>query len=384
MRSQKDIDLLCKITNAYYLKFLVNGECISKYNPTNVYNLDNHLYYSKKLLFENLSTDIVLALKEDLFYILVKETTLIHVLGPLEIDFKDFDDSTFVSYEELLAVSKLFYYLITGYNLYSHIPRFVDESYKYYKGEKYFFSEEKIFDLEEQPNYTFNNQYQLYNIFSISLKEKNKTLLRNYINSLLQEDLFDELLKDYMSLGVENLDKLRLQKNILIHSLSQMMYYLHEYIVNNPISNDESIKMISKIEKANDINSLISIAYKLIDEIMELIDDNNISNNQYIRFATNYIILNLDQKLTLDIISSKMSISSKYLSKLFKKELNISFKDYLIDKRIEKAKKLLQYTDKSLSDISLEIGINNSNNFIAFFKNYTNFTPMNYRDINKQ
>lgn len=377
MRSQKDIILLSTITNSTYLKFLVNGECISENKISK--NLDDILYYSKKVLFENLSTDIVIALKDSQFYILVKEISFIHFLGPLKIDFKNINDSTFVSYSEITSIARLFYHLITGSNLYSHIPRFIDESYKYYKGEKHFFNEDKIFDLEEQPNFTKNNQYQLFNIFSISLKEKNKNLLKNYFSSLLHEDLFEELLRDYNDLGVKKISNLRLQKNILIYSLSQMMYYQKEYVFKSDFSDNLFIEIITNVEYANNLDELLDLSNLFIDKILDLIDKSYIINNQYIQIATNYIKSNLNQKITLDIVSKEVSISSKYLSKLFKKELNISFKDYLIEKRIEKAKKLLLFSDKSLRDISLEIGISNSNNFIAFFKNYTFFTPNEYR-----
>lgn len=383
MRSQIDIDLLCKITNAYYLKFKENGNCLDILNPTNITNLENHLYYSKRLLFEKLSTDIVVALKEDFFYILVKETSIIHLLGPLEIDFKNLDDYSFFSYNEVASVARVFYYLITGYDFYSHIPRFVDESYKYYRGEKYFFSEEKIFNFEIQPKFTHNNQYQLYNLLAISIKEKNKTFLQNYINSLLQEDLFEDLLEDYEKEVIEKLGNFRLQKNLLIHTLSQIMFYLHENIVNKDRNNDLAYLIISEVEKADNIDSLILIANKLVDKIIDSVEDYRISTNQYIKSATNFIICNLDQKLSLEIVSSTLSISAKYLSKLFSKELNISFKDYLIEKRISKAKKLLLYTDKSLSDISLEIGIQNSNNFISFFKTYVKETPNKFRENSK-
>ncbi|MDC7250018.1 MAG: AraC family transcriptional regulator [Sphaerochaetaceae bacterium] len=379
MKSQKEIDLLCKVTNAYYLKFKSNGMCISDVNYTNIVNLEQDLYYSKQLLFEKLSTDIVIALKEDLFYVLVKDTAIIHLLGPLEIDFKNFDDYTFVSYDEIESVSRLFYYLLTGYELFYHIPRFVDESYKYYKGEKFFFSEEKIFNVEEQPRFTFNNQYQLYNVLSISIKERNKGFLHNYINSLLEEDLFEELEKDYEKQVIEKLGKLRLKKNILIHSLSQIMYYLNEEMINQSENVNITYLIITEIEKANNINSLITIAYKIVDKIIDSIDDYQISHNAYVRKATNFIICNLDQKITLDVVSEHLAISSKYLSTLFKSELNITFKDYVIDKRVRKAKKLLSYTNKSLSDISLEIGIQNSNNFISFFKTNVGTTPNEYR-----
>lgn len=379
MRSQKEIDLLCKITNAYYLKFKNSGECISEFNPTNILNLDHDLYYSKKLLFEKLSTDIVISLKENLFYILVKETSIVHMLGPLEIDFKNLDDYHFVSYNEVEAVSRLFYFLLTGYELYYHIPRFVDESYKFYRGEKFFFSEEKIFNFEEQPNFTLNNQYQLYNVLLISIKEKNKGFLHNYIHSLLEEDLFEELLVDFEENVIEKLGIFRLKKNILIHTVSKIMFYLNEELVNKNNNINISYLIISEVEKANNIDNLLEIAYKIIDQIIDSIEDYQISINPYIRKATNYIICNLDQKLSLESVSKELSISPKYLSFLFKKELNITFKNYLIEKRLSKAKKLLLYTNKSLSDISLEIGIQNSNNFISFFKNYVHTTPNKYR-----
>lgn len=379
MRNQKDIEILSKITNSYYLKFLVTGKCISETNSLNLTNLNEYLYYSKKVLFEDLSTDIVIALKDSQFYILVKEASVIHFLGPLKIDFKNQNDSTFISYNEITSVARLFYFLITGSNLYSHIPRFVDESYKYYKGEKHFFNEDKIYSLEEQPNFTKNNQYQLFNIFSISLKEKNKNLLKNYFVSLLEEDLFEELSKDYNDLGANKITRLRLQKNILIHSLAQMMFYQKEYVFKSDIDNNLHIEIIKEVEKANEITTLLELSNHYIDKILDYIDHAYIINSQYIHFAISFIKSNLDQKITLDLISEKLSISSKYLSKLFKKELNISFKDYLIEKRVEKAKKLLLFSDKSLADISLEIGISNSNNFIAFFKTYTSFTPNEYR-----
>lgn len=377
MKSQKQICLLCKITKSHYLKFKSSGECISEDNPTKIINLEKDLYYSKTLLFEKLSTDIVIALKEDLFYVLIKDASLVHTLGPLKIDFKNLNDGSFISYKEVDAISRLFYYLITGYELFYHVPRFVDESYKYYRGEKYFFSEEKIFNVEQQPKFTYNKKYQLYNVLSISLKEKNRAFLHNYINSLLQEDLFEELLEDYEKEVVEKIGKFRLQKNILIYSLSQIMYFLNEVAIDK--SENMTYLIISRVEKAKDIEGLVLVAYQLIDSIINSLNDHTTTSNPYIRRAADFIICNLDGKLTLALVSDELCISSKYLSFLFRKELNISFKDYVIHKRISKAKKLLLYTNKSLSEISLEIGIKNSNNFISFFKRYENVTPNKYR-----
>jgi len=47
--------------------------------------------------------------------------------------------------------------------------------------------------------------------------------------------------------------------------------------------------------------------------------------------------------------------------------------------RIEKAKELLETTDKTVYDISKEVGYNNEQSFYRNFKKFTGFTPIEYR-----
>ena len=104
---------ISKITKSHYLKFKSSGECISEDNPTKIINLEKDLYYSKALLFEKLSTDIVIALKEDLFYVLIKEASTCSYARTIKDRFKNLNDGSFISYKEVDAISRLFYYLIT-------------------------------------------------------------------------------------------------------------------------------------------------------------------------------------------------------------------------------------------------------------------------------
>lgn len=94
--------------------------------------------------------------------------------------------------------------------------------------------------------------------------------------------------------------------------------------------------------------------------------------------AKKYIDDNYMNELTLDDVSRVVNISSYYFSKVFKEETGENFIDYLTKLRIEAAKKLLKTTDKSMKEISAEVGYTDPNYFSRNFKKYTGKTPTDY------
>ncbi|WP_339275594.1 helix-turn-helix domain-containing protein [Paenibacillus sp. FSL W8-0426] len=83
--------------------------------------------------------------------------------------------------------------------------------------------------------------------------------------------------------------------------------------------------------------------------------------------------------LSLNYLSDLFDINPKYLSKLFKDEIGEKFVDLLISQRIEKAKQLMQETDKAIQEISEEVGYTNYNSFNRAFKNVVGMAPSDYR-----
>jgi len=78
-----------------------------------------------------------------------------------------------------------------------------------------------------------------------------------------------------------------------------------------------------------------------------------------------------------------LGIDRTYLFRLFKKEINTSPIDYLINLRIEKAKMMLINTNKPIREISQLIGYSNYTSFVRAFKNKCNILPNEYRKKNK-
>ncbi|MBM7566039.1 helix-turn-helix domain-containing protein [Paenibacillus sacheonensis] len=84
-------------------------------------------------------------------------------------------------------------------------------------------------------------------------------------------------------------------------------------------------------------------------------------------------------ELSLDHLSAKFSLHAKNISKLFKEEFGGNFVDFLIGLRMDKAKQQLLSTDKSLQEISAEVGYFNYNSFNRAFKNVAGMSPSDYR-----
>ncbi|GAB6991744.1 response regulator transcription factor [Paenibacillus pini] len=83
--------------------------------------------------------------------------------------------------------------------------------------------------------------------------------------------------------------------------------------------------------------------------------------------------------LSLKQIAEQVHLHPVYLGKLFKAEEGISFNDYLLKIRMEKAKELLLYTDKKVYEIAQEVGYQELDWFYKKFKEYTGVSTSEYR-----
>jgi two-component system response regulator YesN len=85
-----------------------------------------------------------------------------------------------------------------------------------------------------------------------------------------------------------------------------------------------------------------------------------------------------DESLNLARTAVQVKMNPDYLGKLFKKEVNATFNEYLNRFRIEKSKHLLSTTDKKITDIAFEVGYSSLENFNRIFKKYEKVTPSDY------
>lgn len=92
-----------------------------------------------------------------------------------------------------------------------------------------------------------------------------------------------------------------------------------------------------------------------------------------------YVTEALSQNITLKEISNILHFNCSYLGQKFKYHENMTFNEYLLQQRMEKAKSLLENTDMKVYEIAGEVGYSEMDWFYKKFKSYTGVSANEYR-----
>jgi AraC-like DNA-binding protein len=131
-------------------------------------------------------------------------------------------------------------------------------------------------------------------------------------------------------------------------------------------------------------NTLVDLLYHLINNFhylmheQEELKENDEQLERYHRIAK-YIYNNYNNNITLQDIANKEFLSTHYLSHEIKYATGYSFTDLINLTRVEESVKLLLDSEKTISEISEEVGFSHTRYFNKNFKLYYKTTPLNFR-----
>ncbi|WNS43999.1 GH39 family glycosyl hydrolase [Paenibacillus sp. MMS20-IR301] len=101
--------------------------------------------------------------------------------------------------------------------------------------------------------------------------------------------------------------------------------------------------------------------------------------NQRLLEICSYMLANYRQPLTLNEVAERHYVSVPYLSKSFKKEMGLTFSEYLNQIRLNHALAQLLYTDQHITRIALDSGFPSLTAFNRVFRETYQLTPSQYR-----
>lgn len=117
-----------------------------------------------------------------------------------------------------------------------------------------------------------------------------------------------------------------------------------------------------------------------LNDILDEISSRKINSNyNIIEMSKKYIKENFNKEITLENLANYICINPSYLSHIFKAKTNQTFIQYRTEVRMKKAIELLHNPDKSIADITNEIGYNDVTHFIRTFRKYSGSSPTEYR-----
>lgn len=106
-------------------------------------------------------------------------------------------------------------------------------------------------------------------------------------------------------------------------------------------------------------------------------EDEPFTDSDKIHEILRYIVNNLDEKFTLDSLSSRFFISKFYLCHEFKRVVGVSCLEYIRQKRVNEAGKRL-LSGESVNDAWLNLGFTDYLSFYRSFKKVTGVSPNEY------
>jgi len=99
------------------------------------------------------------------------------------------------------------------------------------------------------------------------------------------------------------------------------------------------------------------------------------SDKEKLSIAKQYLLENLDQNCTTEELARIAGISEWVLKRGFRQLFSVPIHEFLLIKRMEKAKELLLTTDKPVKDIAYLTGYSNKSNFTNAFKKRFGYSP---------
>ncbi len=179
--------------------------------------------------------------------------------------------------------------------------------------------------------------------------------------------LFEEAVKDYDFFILKDMGNVKTIFELLTNEFyipdegSELMihfYLCQMFMLLYRILTGKSTKVPNKINRSTS-NQAVYRALKFIDR-------------EYLRITT------------IKEIAEKLSYSEYYLSHIFKEKMNITIKDYLLQKKMATAAELLQKSNMTITEISEQLHFASLHSFGIAFKRYTGMSASEFRANKKK
>ncbi len=134
-----------------------------------------------------------------------------------------------------------------------------------------------------------------------------------------------------------------------------------------------------KIMTASDKKVMKEVCLHMLGQVIGVMEkrQSEVSRN-IIERAAEYMKQNFDRALSLESLADQYFLNPTYFSRMFRQYMGVTFTDYLIELRMERAKELLCQGKYKVYEVSSKVGYTSDKYFCRVFKQYTGQSPTEY------
>lgn len=189
-----------------------------------------------------------------------------------------------------------------------------------------------------------SNLKGLTNIFTVLNQPRLITKQNNSDTHAKLTQMYDEITEEYFSNNT--------LKEAAIYSVIIKMFV----VLGRKFMNTESIFPDVKINKQKEYIEKFNLIFDYINE--------------------NYM-----DEISLDTIANVAGFSKFHFSRLFKRFTDMSFYDYLNQRRVKEAERLLLNPTLSITDVAMRSGFSSISTFNRVFKSFKECTPTEFKNL---
>lgn len=181
-------------------------------------------------------------------------------------------------------------------------------------------------------------------------------------------EALEELKKVFTAQATPSIEETQM---LCVEIVSKLQMVHNEYMPPKEDGWEFYEKINREFFKAETIDELFGILEHGMQQVFSDSFSPGGKNERIIRQVIEYIQENVNANITLNQIAQKIYISPNYLGYLFKREMRISFNEYLQQYRMKLAQKLLKSHKFKVYEISAMVGYKNPSYFSKLFTEYT-------------
>ncbi len=186
--------------------------------------------------------------------------------------------------------------------------------------------------------------------------------------------------------GILASNQLRQQKNLFIVTAT----LVSRNAIRGGMDVEEALSLsdsyIQRCELTNSSLELTNLQFRMITDYTERVERIRLGKapSKLVMEISNYIQHHLSEQITTAAIADHLYMNRSRLCTKFKSETGITLNNFILQEKIEEAKRLLRYSDKTALAISSFLGFSSQSHFANTFKKYTGKTPNEYREFHNR
>ena len=139
---------------------------------------------------------------------------------------------------------------------------------------------------------------------------------------------------------------------------------------------------IQQCERLSTPGDILNLQYRMVLDYTERVERLHLGKrpSKLTIDVANYIQRHMSEPITTERMAEELFLNRSYLSRKFKEETGETLTAFIQKEKTEEAKRLLRYSDKSLTAIGSYLGFSSAGHFSRVFKDYVGSTPSEYRE----